>query len=138
MIKHVNDNLNDVGAKLGRGWQDHDPVIRLNGRPGSYSTIAAWAKIQANGGKDEAQRFLNWAEGDEVTLADLPDKLKELAIITHLAEVGRGYSSCLGSQLYPWLREIVDGSKTWDDYKEYSPSLTYKEDAERDWMPEKA
>lgn len=137
LIAHVNTNLNAIGFKLGRGWQDYDPVIRHAGKAVPYATIATWAKSKSDGGKDAAQLFWNWAKGEKVTLADLPDKLQELAIITHLAEVGRGYSSCLESELYPLLEKIVDGSKTWDDYKDYSPSLTYKEDSAKDWEPVK-
>ena len=42
-----------------------------------------------------AQTFLDWATSDSLLLAALPVQLQDLAIITHLAEVGRGYSDAL-------------------------------------------
>lgn len=133
LITHVNSNLNAIGFKLGRGWQNYDPVIRRKGRPSSYLQIATWAHSQKNNGKDVAQLFLDWATGDKLTLKDLPIQLQDLAIITHLAEVGRGYSSSLGRELYPWLEAIVSGNKTWGNYNDFSPSLKFPEDSRQDW-----
>jgi hypothetical protein len=107
LVQHVNAGLNSVGFKIGRGWQNYDPVIRrIGGKPSSYAQIAAWAARQPNAGREVAQLFLNWATDDATGLQNLPTELQDLAIITHLAEVGRGYYSSLSDQLYPLLQAI--------------------------------
>ncbi|MCW3102333.1 MAG: hypothetical protein JWO09_773 [Bacteroidetes bacterium] len=133
LIAHVNTDLNPIGFKLGRGWQTYDPVIRRKGRPSSYKQIAEWAHGQDNKGRELAQLFLNWATDTKTTLKDLPIQLLDLAIITHLAEVGRGYSSALSDELYPWLEKIVAGEKTWGNYNDFSPSLKSAEDMRQEW-----
>ncbi|MGQ0597015.1 hypothetical protein [Aquabacterium sp.] len=133
LIGHVNKNLNAIGFKLGKGWQNYDPVIRRKGKPSSYLQIATWANSKDDKGKAMAQLFLDWATGDKAMLKDLPVQLQDLAIITHLAEVGRGYASSLDLELYPWLKAIVAGSKTWGNYNDFSPSLKYAEDNLQDW-----
>lgn len=137
LIDHVNGELNAIGFSIGRGWRDYDPVVRRVGaRPSTYANIAAWASRQADGGRAVAQQMLDWARGDDVYLSDLPTELQDLAIITHFAEVGRGYASALELELYPLLEGIVAGSRTWGDYREFSPSLKYAEDVAMDWQPE--
>lgn len=134
LIEHVNDQLNVVGFKLGRGWMNYDPVIRRVGaRPSSYAQIASWASRQPNTGRAVAQTFIDWMTDDTTGLQSLPTELQDLAIITHLAEVGRGYVSALDIQLLPLLQAIVAGTKTWGDYRDYSPSLKYAEDSRMDW-----
>lgn len=133
LINLVNNNLNAIGFKLGRGWQNYDPVIRRVGRPSSYAQLATWAHSQPDQGRAQAQLFLNWARGNNLTLHDLPVQLQDLAIITHLAEVARGYQSALEEQLYPWLEAIVAGHRSWGNYNDYAPSLKYKEDLLQEW-----
>lgn len=134
LISHVNDELNDIGYKLSRGWQPYDPVIRrIGAKPESYASIVQWARSHDDSGRAVAQQFLDWAEGDDTMLDDLPVALQGLAIITHLAEVGRGYSSSLAG-LYAWLADIVAGNASWLDYRErYPPSLKYVEDIATEW-----
>jgi hypothetical protein len=135
LIQHVNAQLNAVGFKLGRGWQNYDPVIRRAGsRPSSYAQIAAWASLQPNGGRQVAQLFLDWATDDKTGLQNLPVELQDLAIITHLAEVARGYRAALKDELYPLLEAIAAGTKTWGDYRDYSPSLKAAEDKASEWQ----
>lgn len=133
LITHVNNDLNAIGFRLGRGWQNYDPVIRRAGRPSSYLQLATWASALPDHGVAMAQLFLDWATGTAVTLAHLPIQLQDLAIITHLAEVGRGYSSSIELELYPWLRAIVAGHRTWGHYRDFTPSLKFAEDSVRDW-----
>ena len=136
LIAQVNGQLNNLGFRLGRGWQNYDPVIRRSGgHPSSYANIAQWAHSHQDSGQAVAQRFIDWAEGDQVMLANLPIELQDLAIITHLAEVGRGYSSSLQLHLYPWLRKVANSQGRWWDYRdEYPPSLKYAEDAAMEWQ----
>lgn len=134
LIAHVNNGLAGIGFRLGRGWQSYDPVIRRAGaRPSSYAQIAAWAQRQPGQGRAQARQFLDWATGDDIGLAHLPVELQDLAIITHLAEVGRGYASALEDGLYPLMRDIADGQRDWSDYRDYAPSLKYAEDNAMDW-----
>jgi hypothetical protein len=135
IILHVNAQLNDLGFKLGRGFQDYDPVIRGKGRkPSSYVSIIQWAETKpAQEQCALAQLFLDWATGDAKALSDLPLQLLDLAIITHLAESGRGYHRANPEQLYPLMAGIAGGGRKWSDLKQdYSPSLTFKED-QTDW-----
>jgi hypothetical protein len=124
-------------ARTGRSLKavyEHDPVIRRGGgAPTSYAQVASWASSQPDSGRQAAQLFLAWATGDEVGLLHLPTELQHLAIITHLAEVGRGYASALDGQLYPLLQAIVAGTKTWGDYRDFSPALKAAEDSKMDW-----
>jgi hypothetical protein len=134
LIKHINDGLNVINFKIGRGWQNYDPVIRRAGsRPSTYAQIASWASRQTDSGRPVAQTFLSWASDDATGLQNLPTELQDLAIITHLAEVARGYESALDGQLYPLLQAIVTGNKTWGDYRDFAPSLKYAEDTKMDW-----
>lgn len=133
LITHVNNDLNAIGFRLGRGWQPYDPVIRRAGRPSSYLQIATWAYARPNHGAAEAQIFLNWTTDVNTTLYDLPIQLKDFAIITHLAEVARGYSRALVDELYPWMADIVDGQRSWGDYNDFSPSLRFLEDTLQEW-----
>ena len=133
LIQHVNGQLNAIGFRLGRGWQDYDPVIRAkNRKPSSYVQIAEWAGRQPNNGRDLARLFHDWATRDMIVLHDLPLHLMDLAIITHLAESARGYHTSNEVQLYPLMADIASGTKGWGDIKDYSPSLTFKEDM-ADW-----
>jgi hypothetical protein len=133
IISQVNFRFSDLGLTLSRGWQDYDPVIRAGRRVSSYAQIAAWAGSQNNRGADAAQQLLDWAQGHLVHLEDLPSQLQDFAMITHLAEVGRGYRSTLESQLYPLLQDIVSGNRQWSDYGDFRPSLTSSQDQNLEW-----
>jgi hypothetical protein len=108
-------------------------VIRRNNVASSYAQIAAWAGTQNNGGRGAAQKVLNWAWTDDVRMEDLEPQLQDFVMITHLAEVGRGYHGALEAELYPLLEAIVSGTKAWADYKDFSPSLKYDEDLKTEW-----
>jgi len=133
IITQTNSRFGDLGLSLNRGWQPYDPVIRRNGGASTYAQIATWATNQNDHGVHAAQQLLDWAQGHNVRMEDLPLQLQDFAMITHLAEVGRGYRSALTSQLYPLLQDIVSGSRSWNDYRDFSPSLTYDEDRTLDW-----
>lgn len=129
-----------VNARLGRGWRPYDPVIRVQGKCHRYSHVAAWASSQADGGVAAAQLFRAWYSTNATLLSSLPTQLQELAIITHLAEVGRGYLSALGDFLYPWIDAICNAPSPtaayalWRDYENrFPPSLTYAKDVKQDW-----
>lgn len=125
----------NVPIRLGRGWQPYDPVIRVNNHCHRYASVAAWAAGQADGGVTLAQTFRAWYSSNLYTLDNLPEHLQALAVITHLAEVGRGYVSALDIHLYPWINDICnaanaqDAQALWQDYgNRFPPSLTYAQD----------
>lgn len=115
---------------LGRGWQPRDPVIRpSSGKPRSYNDLVAIFERNPIGYAQEFLGFLN----NESSLAELSREVQEFAVITHVAEVGRGYGKTSLKKLGVFMEKIIAGTSRWSDIKkEYFPSLTYKEDA-RDW-----
>lgn len=133
--KVVNDGLSDHGVSINRGWQDYDPVIRMAGKADTYDKLANFAASQPDGGKQIAAEFMQWAEGD-LPFADLSRDGKAMAVITHIAEVGRGYSSALKGQLYPLMNSIAASPtpevarQGWTNLaKDYAPALKYKQDS---------
>jgi hypothetical protein len=143
LIQHLNGIFTSVPLpiRLSRGWQPDDPVIRVGGRSHRYADVAAWASGQQDGGRQAAQTFRDWYEGDNVTLSALPPQLQALAAITHLAEVGRGYWVALETELMPWIADIADAANAqdaraaWANYTTaFPPSLTYAQDAATDYM----
>lgn len=98
-----------------------------------------WATGQQDGGVAVAQQFVNWASDNTTTLANLPDHLKALAVITHFAEIGRGYKHAVGANLYPWILEISQATNAqtardlWNGYRDrFPPSLKYDEDIKQE------
>lgn len=129
-----------VNARLGRGWQSYDPVVRTLGKCHRYSHVATWASSQTDGGVAAAQLFRAWYSTNTTLLSSLPAQLQALAIITHLAEVGRGYLSTLNDFLHPWIDAICNATSPatartlWRDYENrFPPSLTYAKDIKEDW-----
>lgn len=139
IIKHANDQLLPlkVGFYIKRGWQSYDPVV-AGGKTYRYSEIAEWAAGQDDGGKSAAAMFLKWMK-KSTKLTALPKQLAALALITHFAEVGRGYESAL-DLLEDWMKEIASGANAktcaqiWRAYTSYyPPALTYKQDSGMDF-----
>ncbi|WLH65500.1 hypothetical protein [Pseudomonas sp. FP2300] len=144
VIKQANGQFaaSNLPIKLGRGWQPHDPVIRTNNKCHRYNNVAIWAAGHRDGGVAAARKFRDWYTEDDTTLSDLPDELKALAVITHLAEVGRGYISSLDIHLSPWIDGICNAATPdaaralWQDYEHrFPPSLTYARDIGLDYDP---
>lgn len=131
IIATMNTALEGTEIKVGRGWQEYDPVVRL-GRARNYVSIAADLDEDP---VNNADRFIAFAD-EECELNDLPRALQELCVIVYFAEVGRGYSSTLENELFPLVEDIQSGIDTWSSIKtRYTPSLTYKED-EKDYILE--
>jgi hypothetical protein len=142
IIKHLNAFLEILGLQIKRGWQVYDPVVvRPGAKPRTYKDLAAWASQRNDGGFGAAKLFLDWCtQPTLIQLRDLPPELQELAVITHFAEVGRGYGKqIIQTQLIPWMQAIVaagpaGAAAIWNDYNaRYAPSLTYKVDVVQDW-----
>lgn len=137
----VNEGLGEHGISMNRGWQDYDPVIRMAGKPDTYNQLAGVAGAQPDGGKQMAAEFMAWAKGD-LPFEDLSRELKAMAVITHIAEVGRGYSAALESQLYPLMEEISESASVeeakegWSQLTDrFDPALKYKDDIRQEFTP---
>jgi hypothetical protein len=59
--------------------------------------------------------------------------MQDLAVITHVAEVGRMYSLQALKELISFLADVANGDANWSQLKErYSPAFTSKEDPDYD------
>jgi hypothetical protein len=137
LIQKLNGLLNQFDITVRRGFQRYDPVV-ITGAALTYKRIVDDVKGQGDGGVAYAQAFRDWYSG-VTPLQNLPRALQALAVITHWAEVARGYKSALAG-LYAWIDEIASaGSReeargVWAQYNErYPPSLTYKQDVAADF-----
>lgn len=140
LLAHMNSQLSGV-ATFSRGWMPYDPVVRT-GRAAPYSAIVEAAAGQPDGGVAWATQFRNWMTGDAVGLLHLPADLRALALITHWAEVGRGYGGDLG-RLVDWMDQIIAAPNAaaaaalWRAVTTHFPAaLTYREDTRRDYDPD--
>ena len=129
----------ELPIRISRGWQHYDPVVRVNGRPHTYAALVLEMTSSEDGGVGGALTFREWYSGNLVTLHDLEPDLLALAVITHFAEVGRGYESALG-QLYNWIDDIcAAGNKQaaiglWNTYlNRFPPALKYDQDIKKEW-----
>jgi hypothetical protein len=133
--------LIDLGIKVGRGWQAYDAVVKKYNKAHTYADMVHWAVSQTDGGISAAQRFQDWYTTDNITLGDLEPHLQALAVITHFAEVARGYSYAVEGNLYEWIAAIAKASNAaeakegWSSYKNsFHPSLKYGEDKNKDYI----
>jgi hypothetical protein len=142
LITHVNGQFAalQLPVRLSRGWQPYDPVIRVGGRCHRYADVAVWASGQQDGGRQAARDFRDWYQGNNLGLDNLPVHLLALAVITHLAEVGRGYVHALNVNLKAWIDSIADAANAqearagWLSYSTaYPPSLTYAQDVAQEY-----
>ncbi len=110
-----------TGFDTGTVFQQYDLYVRGKG-PSKYIDIVK------NFGEEEAQQFLSFLN-DEIDFDDLDEGLHKIAIIVCVSESGRGYTD---QEMINFLEKIVSGDSTWGQIKqEYSPSLTYAEDANK-------
>jgi hypothetical protein len=137
LVAKLNAALNQYGVSFRRGFQKYDPVV-VTGVPLTYQKIVDQAKGQADGGVAYAQQFRDWYAGN-TALNALAPPLKALALITHWAEVARGYGNALGG-LYGWIDDIAaaksreEARGLWGQFNDrYPPSLTYKDDVKTEF-----
>jgi hypothetical protein len=114
-------------------WQANDPFIRAVGKRGkAYKTIMQTCASKSDGGADEARSFVLWHAG-QATFDSLSESMRDLAVITHVAEVGRGYTIQALRDLILFLAEVANGEATWSNLKNrYPAALTAKEDSDFD------
>jgi hypothetical protein len=139
LIAEMNKRLGEFGmtATVKRGWQPYDPLV-VTGAAMTYANITKAAQSEDDGGVAYAQQLRGWFD-DDTELSDLPRPMYALAIISHWAEVARGYVSELDA-LYEWIDQIADAEspaeakRLWGAYRtRYPPSLKYAEDAKMEW-----
>jgi hypothetical protein len=135
----ISGMLGEHGMRVSRGWQQYDPTVRA-GRPKKYVTLCASLAGESDGGVASAKALVKWMEGT-TDLSTLTGPAQEIAVITHFAEVGRGYISTL-PEMYQMVQAIAGaGSKAaavsaWNDFpNHYAPALTYAQDSARDYVP---
>lgn len=141
LTTQLGTGLANYGFTVRRGWQPYDPVVVAPGNAHyRYSQICEWAAALGDGGRAAAQSFIDWYSTGTVQFHQLPVRLQALALITHFAEVGRGYASTLENELYPWMEAIAASTTTaaarhlWGQYNaRFSPSLTYAVDARTEY-----
>jgi hypothetical protein len=141
IINRLNgSHLGELGIRVGRGWRDYDPVVRKKNTLHTYAALVEWAVRQKDGGVIAANAFQEWYATDNTPLGTLPDHLQALAVITHFAEVGRGYIHAVEVDLYEWIATIAQApdaataQSRWRSYKDsFTPSLKYDENLRRDW-----
>ena len=137
LLRQMNAFLAKLGltATVEHGFFKHnkqDPLVRT-GQHWPYSKIVKLAKQEGDGGVQFAWDFREWCAGTK-KLAELTPAMRALALITHWAEVGRGYYNSL-YDLYAWIDDITaapdraTARSLWDDVNvRYPPSLGYKVD----------
>ena len=119
--------LEVCGFKVYTVWQKNDPfVVKAGSRGLAYKTIMHAAI------KDDAKQFGNWMDGS-CDFDSLSHAMQNLAVITHVAEVGRGYGQSELNKLRKLMTDIVAGDDSWANFKErYNAAYTAKEDTDYD------
>jgi hypothetical protein len=128
----INKELLEIcGFTVYTVWQKNDPFVRSVGKRGqAYKTIMQQCGAKADGGADEARNFVLWHTG-HVAFEALSQQMRDLAVITHVAEVGRGYTISALRDLIGYLAEVAQGQAKWSELKNrYPAALTAKEDTE--------
>jgi hypothetical protein len=117
----------------------YEPMVRMGNCFSTYTGIIKWATGTADCGKQAARQMLDWMDG-KTTLQNVPRSLRMLAVITHYAEVGRGYSSSIAG-LKERMQQIRDCTtkkgreELWKTLSDaYPPVLKWTEDAEEDYV----
>lgn len=141
IIDALNVQLDGAGLKVNRGFQAYDPTVRGSGRPKKYIALAETMGGNADGGAGEATAILRWMTG-AAGIGTLSDAAKDFAVITHFAEVGRGYTGA-PRELADLLRSIA-GAKPAAAKQQWAalattwtPATTYAQDVKSDFVPKK-
>ena len=123
------------GFRVYTVWQKNDPFVRPDGGRGkSYATLIAAAFAEADDGVAWAAQVIDWMDG-KLDFYALPEPMRDLAVITHVAELGRGYGEMSLIALYNFLVDVTNGDRSWRSLKEcYKPALTYAEDSEETYV----
>ncbi|UGQ12326.1 hypothetical protein LO772_01560 [Yinghuangia sp. ASG 101] len=140
VIDSLNKALEAVGLKANRGFQAYDPTVR-SGTPKKYTTLIATITADNDGGAGQAAAILAWTAGT-TGIGSLSAAAKDFAVITHFAEVGRGYMNAL-NELKGLLRSIADAKPAsaaraaWESLAStWTPATTYAQDVKTDFVPD--
>jgi hypothetical protein len=141
--ERINAFLKDLGMNVVVLGNAYEPLVRYGTRMYTYDDMIGWAKQQSDGGIQAAQDFLDWKNGSK-TLKDLPEVLRTLVVITHFAEVARGYSADL-EKLTTHMEKIAnvqgnnkasrnDAKRLWGELAHaYSPALKAEADRAKEF-----
>jgi hypothetical protein len=136
-FKHADEVKEKTGFSIYTVWHKHDPYVG-GGKNKNYKKIVA-ALQGADAGKAMADKYIEWAEGGGASLLTLPHELQELAMIVHVAEVGRLYGDA-PKKLLSFMKmvsgaSVAERTELWKNFKEYNEyAFTAKEDGE--WLPD--
>lgn len=140
IIESLNKTLDDVGLKVNRGFQAYDPTVR-SGRPKKYVDLVATMTADKDGGVGQAVAILAWMDGT-AGIGTLSAPAKDFAVITHFAEVGRGFAQSLG-ELRNLLGAIASATSAavaktaWESLATtWAPATTYAQDVKTDFVPD--
>lgn len=130
----INKSLVEIcGFTVYTVWQANDPFVRAVDKRGkAYTTIMQACASKPDKGADEARAFVLWHAG-QASFESLSESMRDLAVITHVAEVGRGYTIQALKELMEYLVEAANGQESWHHLKlRYPAALTAKEDDDYD------
>jgi len=139
VIDSLNKNLDDIGIKATRGFQAYDPVVR-SGKAKKYTALVTTISSDNDGGAGQAAAILNWMAGT-AAIGTLSDAARDFAVITHFAEVARGFldaptdiAGMLGS--IATAKPASAAQQQWQALAtQWAPATTYAQDVKTDWVP---
>lgn len=130
----INKSLMEIcGFTVYTVWQANDPFVRAVGKRGqAYRTLMQACESMPDKGREEARTFVLWHSG-EAKFDSLSQNMRDLAVITHVAEVGRGYTIAALRELILFLVDVANGQASWKSLKDrYPAALTAAEDSDYD------
>lgn len=123
----------ELNAKLGRGWQKYDPVIR-HGRPQSYKAL--FQELDKNS-QESASEFIEYCTNGIPKDSSLSPTI-HLILILCVCEVGRGYGQAPDNMLAYANYLVENPGLTWGkllDEAGSSPDFAFlcKGDSDEDY-----
>ncbi|MCG8329882.1 MAG: hypothetical protein MI974_19455 [Chitinophagales bacterium] len=143
LASHITDQLNENFSLVpGKRW--YEPLVHYgmgdDDAPPSYENLVSSFARSGDGGQADARAILGWMEG-EIDFENLTADQQIFAVITHLAETGRGMAP-RGSGLAQFLDQIINAPNRnrarylWRNItRHYSPALKYDQDT-RNFVPD--
>jgi hypothetical protein len=123
LLKKMSPLFKPLGMRVSARGNVHELLICFGRKVHKYEHLLHWITNQQDGGIGAARQFLAWMNG-KTSLIQLPEHLRMLAVISHLAEVARGYATDL-----PRLKEYMEEIATVED----SPRESKEDLARAQW-----
>jgi hypothetical protein len=112
-LADLNERLQPLGFKVTRGAQEHDPLVKpitakpgggfKEGTPTTYQEFINGTEHRPPANHADAVQLAGWQQG-HVPFNQLPQHLKDVALITHVAENGRNF----GPHVSKFDNEVVN------------------------------